>query len=87
MVFSTGFFIIAGNHPKSFKTIVKETKVQIDNLKKNFDQKEELLHIEEKYLNHLHLTGPIFYPNSSWIRFVLTCYFLRNVFIFNCRFL
>ena len=87
MVFSTGFFIIAGNHPKSFKTIVKETKVQIDNLKKNFDQKEELLHIEEKYLNHLHLTEPIFYPNSSWIRFVLTCYFLRNVFIFNCRFL
>ena len=71
MVFSTGFFIIAGNHPKSFKTIVKETKVQIDNLKKNFDQKVKLLHIEDKYLNHLHLMEPIFYPNSSWIRYYI----------------
>ena len=74
MVFSTGFFIIAGNHPKSFKTIVKETKVQIDNLKKNFDQKDKLLYIEDKYLNHLHLTEPIFYPNSSWIGYFKIIY-------------
>ena len=76
MVFSTGFFIIAGNHPKSFKTIVKETKVQIDNLKKNFDQKDKLLYIEDKYLNHLHLTEPIFYPNSSWIRYFKNYFYL-----------
>ena len=71
MIFSSGFYLLSGNHQKSLKTIVKETKVQIDNLKKNFDdEKGKLLHIENKYLKHLNLYFPgNFYPNATWLNY------------------
>ncbi len=65
---------MTGNHQQSIKTIVKETKVQIDNLKKNFDDTKWLV-VDEKYLQIFGLSNEKSNLNNRLATFsVLHCY-------------
>jgi hypothetical protein len=71
IVLSCGFFVMTGNRQKSLKTIVKETRVQIETLKKNFKDEGKLLSVDDKYLKRLGLlldggTAADYYPDSNW---------------------
>ena len=53
------FWTLAGSYNHSIKSFVKQTQVHIDNIKKNFDDKNDILHVDPKYLEHLKLANGV----------------------------
>ena len=68
------FWTIAGSYNHSIKSFVKQTQVHIDNIKKNFDDKNDILHVDKKYLEHLKLVDGVSTTENSFLEFEIKRY-------------
>ena len=85
------FWTIAGSYNHSIKSFVKQTQVHIDNIKRKFDDKNDILHVDTKYLEHLKLVDGVSTSENSNLeleikryvrRFIPYKYHTKNLFFF-----